>query len=382
MRLGPLCPLGLGVLAAAFAPRLAHGQFAGAVDATASWVRYDGFLASGAASFSTSLRYELPRFTLGVRGTLLVFESGNQSRQLALSGAGYTALTGPVWLEGGFEGGLSSYAEFARFAHGQARAKAHLLGDGRGLWGGAWVGSVSFGDGARPAVGWEAGAWRRAGAFRLSATAAGSRVGDTAFTDLVGRARRSVGSIEVEGSVGGRLLSEGAGRGVYGDGSLTWWAGPGIAVTLSGGRYPSDPARGSVPGRYVSLAMRLSKPSRARPAGGAAVLGRAASFTDGTDGLVADASIPRFEVRRRGALAVLRVMALGAGRVEVMGDFTAWLPADMRPAGSGMFELSIALPRGYHRFNVRLNGGQWTVPAGARVSADEFGGFVGTILVP
>jgi hypothetical protein len=382
MRFGPLALVGIGTLLLLSAPAALIAQLSGAVDASATWVRYDGFLASGAAALSTSLRYDRPRLSLGARGVFLVYQSGNQSRQLLASGAGYAPLVGPVWVEGSLEGGLSRYADFARFAHGQARARAHLLSHDGGLWAGGSAGAADLGDGAEATAGWEAGAWRRTGPLRLVAVVSGTQVGDTAYTDVVGRARLPYGAVELEAGAGARLLSTGGGRGLYGEATATWWLGDGTALTASAGRYPSDPPRGSVPGRYVSLVLRLTRSARARPASGAAALGRAAALGDlGTDGLPPDASAPRIEFLRRGSSLLLRVLAPGAARVELMGDFTAWEPVAMAPAGGGSFELMLAPGRGLHRFNVRVDGGSWTVPAGVRVTADEFGGFVGTIVV-
>jgi hypothetical protein len=39
------------------------------------------------------------------------------------------------------------------------------------------------------------------------------------------------------------------------------------------------------------------------------------------------------------------------------------------------------LAPGVHRLNVRLDGGEWVVPAGARPEPGEFGGAVGVIVL-
>jgi hypothetical protein len=42
----------------------------------------------------------------------------------------------------------------------------------------------------------------------------------------------------------------------------------------------------------------------------------------------------------------------------------------------------LGLSRGTYRFNIRIDGGNWIVPAGVSRLADEFGGDVGLLRVP
>ena len=90
----------------------------------------------------------------------------------------------------------------------------------------------------------------------------------------------------------------------------------------------------------------------------------------------------RLTVERLEGLLVLTVHAPGAGLVELMGDFTGWQPIIMTTDDGTRFAFAIRLPSGVHRYNVRLNGGAWTVPSGADVADDEFGGRVGVLVVP
>jgi hypothetical protein len=42
----------------------------------------------------------------------------------------------------------------------------------------------------------------------------------------------------------------------------------------------------------------------------------------------------------------------------------------------------VPVTSGVHQVNVRIDGGEWIVPAGLTAVRDEFGGSVGILLVP
>ena len=58
------------------------------------------------------------------------------------------------------------------------------------------------------------------------------------------------------------------------------------------------------------------------------------------------------------------VRAPGARRVEVKGDFTDWQPLALTASGDGRYRYALGLPPGMHRFNLRVDGGEWGVPGG------------------
>jgi 1,4-alpha-glucan branching enzyme len=77
----------------------------------------------------------------------------------------------------------------------------------------------------------------------------------------------------------------------------------------------------------------------------------------------------------------VRVQAPRAQRVEIMGDFTSWKPADLAEAPNGWWTIVTQITPGARQMNVRLDGGPWTVPAGATVETDEYGAAVGVVIV-
>jgi 1,4-alpha-glucan branching enzyme len=75
------------------------------------------------------------------------------------------------------------------------------------------------------------------------------------------------------------------------------------------------------------------------------------------------------------------VRAPGAGRVELVGDFTDWDPLALQRTRGDTWEITLPLASGTHRLNVRVDGGEWGVPPGISAAPDEFGGVVGLLLI-
>jgi 1,4-alpha-glucan branching enzyme len=78
----------------------------------------------------------------------------------------------------------------------------------------------------------------------------------------------------------------------------------------------------------------------------------------------------------------LAILAPGAALVEVAADFSNWEPVRLSQADSGVWTADLPLTRGTYRFNIRIDGGEWIVPAGVTRLSDEFGGTVGLLRVP
>lgn len=368
--------------AAVAAPvRPLHTQVAATVDVGFTDVRYDGFLPSAAASVSPMFQLQQPRLLLTARGTALRFESGRHSLQASVAGSFFPPPIGRLRAELTANAGASSYADFAGFSHLLAGPRLHLAGDRQGVWVGGTLGTTSFGTAQRRSVkGFATGAW----AQRLGATwlvnATTTHVGDTSYLDLEGAAHYERGRVTLEGSLGLRSRSQGGGHGVYGEASGALALGDWLAIVLSGGRYPTDPTRGSVSGRYLGVSLRIS-PVAHRTA--VTMPARQIAFpthgsADPGDPPAASVELGRCECSGR----ILLIHARSATLVEVSGDFTDWDPVTLASGGSGTWLVAAPLAPGTYRFNVRLDGGEWMVPAGVTRLKDEFGGDVGVVVVP
>jgi hypothetical protein len=343
-------------------------------------VKYDGYLASGAVALVPSVSWRSARSTLGARGAVLVFESGNASIQGLLSAGTFSPAVGALRVEATGEAGASVYAGFARFAHALGRVRLHALGGRWGVGAGPLLGRISRGeDRAGGAWGGSAGWWARLPGGAVEASWTRLSAGDTAYSDLQGRARWRRGAVTVEAAAGTRFGSRGGGTGVYGDLSATARLSEWLSLVVAGGVYPSDPVRGSIPGRYVTAGVRLAPRATAR-AEAAQRLGTLLSH--GSDSAASSLQRAEVSLERLDGLAVLVVRAAGAQRVEVMGDFTDWQPLALTPSGNGRYRYTLGLPPGMHRFNLRVDGGPWGAPRGAGVAADEFGGVAAVVVVP
>ncbi len=82
-----------------------------------------------------------------------------------------------------------------------------------------------------------------------------------------------------------------------------------------------------------------------------------------------------------GDAVTLRVNAPDARSVEINGDFTNWIPAQLAPAGGGWWSSTFPIKSGKYQMNIRVNGGQWIVPPGLLSMVDEFGGTVGLLVI-
>jgi hypothetical protein len=230
-------------------------------------------------------------------------------------------------------------------------------------------------------TGFSVGTWaeRLAATWLVSTTV--THVGDTAYTDIEGTTHWQRGRVEFDGVFGVRAWSRGAGHGVYGEATAAYAASAWLAVVLSGGRYPTDPMRGSVSGRYLGATLRMTALPRrsARPLFTPRVVPRWHSPANGSD-----AALVTIEVRecRCGEQEhTLLVRADDASSVEVAGDFTDWEPVSFSSGEGSSWTVTLPLPPGTYRFNIRVDGGVWLVPAGLVRLTDEFGGVVGLLTV-
>jgi len=359
----------------AAAPRLV-AQVKAAVDLGVSNVHYDGFLPSTAAAVSPSFRWASPRTLVVANGSYLRFASGNRSLQANMSGSLFSAPLGRWTGELSALAGASQYRDFTGFSHALLTGRLHLDGVANGAWIGGTGGTTSFVNAQRPVAALLAGLWRRQFTAIWMVNASYSRVGDSAYTDVEGATRAARGHFTFDGSLGARVWSRGGGHGVYGEASGSYAVAPWIALVLAGGRYPTDPTRGSVAGRYVTLSLRLTTlPSRASTP--PLTLPRPVVHHSAPDS--EDPPAVSAELRDDGGF----VIHAAARTVEIEGDFTDWQPLTLSQRDLAAWTLPMALAAGTYRFSIRIDGGEWFVPAGVTRVPDDFGsGMVGLLTVP
>lgn len=344
-----------------------------------SRVDYDGFLPSGAASIAPALRLERAWASLSARGTALAFESGNTSLQGALAASVYAPLARQWRAEVAGTVGGSRYEDFAEFWHALARGRVHRIGMRYGSWLGASAGRTSYGVGSRAVLAGEGGLWARVSDLALTASVSATRVGDTTWTDMEAFARWRWRALALDGTAGVRAFSQGAGSGLYAELTGTYDLTERLAMVVGAGRYPTDPIRGSIAGRYATAAVRLrlfgSAESPAERTARAAIDPVAAA--NGNARAVFDLR----PVRGAGSTFEISIRAPGAEQVEIMGSFTDWEPVTLTRDDDGNWRARWTLRSGLHRINVRLDGGDWIAPAGTTPMPDDFGGRVGVFVI-
>ena len=356
-----------------------RAQATATLEAGVSRVDYDGFLPSGAASVTPALRLERAWASFTARGTALAFESGNSSVQGAFAASIYAPLSREWRAEVAGTMGGSRYEDFAEFWHALARGRLHRIDVRRGAWLGGSAGRTSYGTGSRAVLSGEGGIWAQIGGISLTAALSATRVGDTTWADAEVFGRWRWREFLIDGNSGLRTFSDGAGSGLYAELSGTYALNERFALVIGGGRYPTDPIRGSISGRYATAAVRV------RLTGDADVppdrLARAAvdplAAADGN----ARAVFHLVPVRGTSTSYEITIRAPTAARVELMGSFTDWEPITLASDGAGNWTARWALPSGVHRINVRLDGGDWIAPARTTPMPDDFGGTVGVFVI-
>jgi hypothetical protein len=189
-------------------------------------------------------------------------------------------------------------------------------------------------------------------------------------TDLTLSGRWNLDRIEIAGEGGHRVgeVSDVSGDSRYwSSGTLTMWVAPRAAIVMGGGRQPSNPARGIPARTFGTLGMTLAySPTHYSVPVTEANLARVAAF---------DAK-PSGDGMQKIIVRVARVES-----VDVMGDFSDWMPLTMVRRGRDLWELSVPIAPGRHQINIRTDAGKWVAPPGLPKMNDMFSGEVGVLIV-
>ena len=366
----------LGVTCALAPVRASFGQASATLDVGFSEIRYDGFLASSAAAITPGFAWSGRHAAVAARGTYLRFESGNRSLQGSFVGSLISGRWRGWRAEAAADAGASSYADFANFWHAIGEVRLLRASDHRGLWISATTGRTSFDKDlpSRPLATGSIAAWTRRRNLVVLVSASRAFVGDTQYSDIGVTARGQRGSWQLESAVGARFLSRGAGRGLYGEAAAILPVDRRLAVVFSGGRYPTDPIRGSIAGRFVSAAIRLRLRS-AIPSVPALRL-----QVDTPHDSLASSTLTVH--RDSSGYVRLLVHAPEARLVEIAGDFTEWRPVLLSKLSNETWGIVVPIAPGVHQINLRIDGGAWTAPVGTTRITGDYDDAVGSFVVP
>ena len=385
----------MALAALTFAAAEAVGAQASAtLDVSSSRLRYSGDTAtSGAFTIAPALHAVLPNASVDASAGLSQFAGGGWTSQGLLAGSAYTPWP---WVVGELSGttGGSVHADGNRTAQSLASVRLHLLRAGIGAWVGGSLGQTWDSLGWHGVRGSEAAVWAQRDLLTTTLSVAPTRVADSiSFTDVQLALRALAGRADIVATIGHR----GGDAGALGGGTQGWlnasaalWIGSSVAITVSGGRYPSDPLQGYRPATYGEVGLRFGVRDFTGARASTAAPDRAPTPTRATPVSViareeeeTSREVSQFELRTaNGVERIIRVRAPSARRVEIIGDFTQWQPASLSRAGGDWWMLTLPIAAGMYEANIRIDGGAWLVPPGTTALADEDGGTVGVIVVP
>ena len=139
-----------------------------------------------------------------------------------------------------------------------------------------------------------------------------------------------------------------------------------VALVSTFGTLPTGPKSDAFQSRYATFGLRFSPAALLRDPPPPAVRPAASAF--------------RLLPLERGTYRVV-LRAPGARTVELSGDFNQWKAVSLTQTSPDLWEISLPLPAGTHRVNIRVNGDAWTAPPGLPSVNDEFSGRVGLLIV-
>ncbi len=339
--LGLICALLLPLGASAQSPRW-H------VDLNGSRIEYDTLAAMNAPSLATAAEWQGTKLLARLAGSLTGFEGAGRTLQGRGDLVGWFSPAGvgsPLRLEvGGTLQGSSHSSGFDAYL-AQAVSRVHFQRRDRGGWLGLGAGTSknSLDPEAVVDLAPEVGGWVQLGPTRMVARYADIQVDGDRFPEATLSAVYSRGRVDVTAWAG---LRGSPYEGVDGDSwlaaSATVWFRDQLALLLSGGTYAPDVLQGP---------------------------------------LAPAAPLPLMFTRETARSGAVGFSVEGARTVAIAGDWNGWQPTPLARADDGRWLLPTDLPPGVHRFNLLVNGEEWTVPEGIPSVDDGFGGQVGLLVI-
>jgi hypothetical protein len=192
------------------------------------------------------------------------------------------------------------------------------------------------------------------------------------FSDIEGSVNWAYGWLELTGQAGYRFgdsydVTPDSRR--WAAGTAVLWVTSRVAAVMGGGRIPANPSRGLPARNYANFGLMLSYSSIPRTTVPVAPMTIAA--------------VKAFEVRPLATgTQKITVRVGGVETVEVMGDFSDWMPLVLMRRGRDLWDITLPVTTGVHEINLRLDGGQWLAPPGLPTRRDSFNGDVGLLVVP
>ncbi len=390
----------LALLGLVWASSPALGQLSGTLDMGAGTYRPDRSIPGGIASIVPALRYQSGLLELNALGVYSDAPAGRWNFQGGTEAIVRTPAFGILLLEAGGRAEWTSHYRARGTTTLSGGMRAYLATGSRSrAWIGRTVGRASALGSRRPLRRTEIGGSTALGPVHLEFTLANTsvdraymlsptdprgpavevdtmasypepstqhRVDRVALTDAVFSGRWRFRSFDFDAALGRRFSRWTPETTIWGL-SAARDISPTLALVAAAGRAGSDPVT-SVPGaRYFAVGLRLKVGAPAlAPVSARAAPSESTPFRIG----------PALAAGRE-----IVVLVPAAETVELAGDFTDWKPVALRRWGEGSWRTLIAVAPGLHRLAIRVDGGEWRAPPGARPVRSEFGGEVAEVVV-
>ncbi|HUQ97937.1 MAG TPA: glycogen-binding domain-containing protein [Gemmatimonadaceae bacterium] len=367
--------------------RGAHAQqLESSLDLAALAVRYADTLSTSAATLTPHVAADWNTSSADVSATFSQFAAGGWSGQGWLSASTVTPTIRNFYGELTGSAGGSSHNDGNRTGEIVANGRVHFPRASGEMFFGAGVGRTWDGFLGRSLLLGEAGLAFGSEVRNALLTISPAKVTNSAtYADAQGALSWKTGRTEIDALVGFRLGDQ---PGVLGSKTRSWASLSALrsfrdrfAFVASGGSYPIDPTQGFPGGKFVSLGVRLSRAHK--PVAAPAAVEARGSAGETSQPMEPAVVLAGFDAIRLGVDSVtVRVNASGAKLVEINGDFTGWSPVKLSASTeAGWWAATLPLAAGKYQMNVRINGGEWTVPPGMLSMSDEFGGTVGLLVI-
>lgn len=354
-----------------------------------AFVNYDNGLALGALSLNETLLVLRERSSTLANGLLSVFNDGRWSAQGTLSGSKLSPLmrAAPLFsplfrsLQGevALTANSSAQAGFMPTAQVAGESRLHLLGEHHEFRATATLARTFDGLGWRTTVLGEARGWLRRGSTTYSlATIPQQLAYGDALADWTSSVSWERGRTTWEITSGVRFGEARRGTTAWGTLNSVFPLREDVMAVVSIGSYPVDLLQSLPGGRYVAISLRLPEngsifrrrvpPSPEPPA-------RPDLPMDAGMALVIGVALDSANLRE------VRVWAPAVERVELLADFTEWIPAPLIRQPNGEWRGYYRASRGRHLINLRINGERIEVPSNLVRVDDDFNGTVGVVIV-
>lgn len=367
------------------APRVRAQHVVPTLDVGGVGIRYADTVRTSGATVAPAIEADWDRATVNAAGSFSRLATGWTTNG-AVGASLYTPSAGPVVGELAGTAGGSANQDGTRTSQVVGMLRAHLMTAAHGIWLGGGAGRTWDGARWRSTRLGEAGAWGTSGPVSAVATVTPTWVDDSVrYTDAQLTGRVALHALEFDATAGVRA---GAPLPAYGGPSRAWGSVTAVAwltriagIVLSAGAYPVDLTQGYPGGRFVSLAVRFGGRDEEPRAAAAPARAIATSALERQIAGARRGGVESFRVASSGGRTRVSIRAPRAARVEIMGDFSAWAPVRLAPAGRGWWTVALPMARGSYQMNLRVDGGRWLVPPGLTAVRDDFGGAIGVLVV-